>query len=50
MRKLSERNALEQNSLNDLISGFKKDILDGRRRVHELESELSDARAQYKMK
>lgn len=38
MRNLETKNATEQNTLNDLISSYKKEILELRRRVHELES------------
>lgn len=37
MRKLQSTNISEQNSLNELISGFKKDILEYKRRNNELE-------------
>lgn len=50
MRKLQTTNSLEQNSLNETINGFKKDILELKTRNHELESEISDITAQAKMK
>lgn len=34
MRKLQTTNALEQNALNELLNGFKKDILELKRRNH----------------
>lgn len=42
MRMLETKNATEQNTLNDLISSYKKEVMELRRRVHELESEISD--------
>ena len=50
MRKLETTNSLEQTALNELINGYKKDILELKRRNHELETEISDITAQAKMK
>lgn len=50
MRTLETKNATEQNTLNDLISSYKKEVMELRRRVHELESEISDKEAQADMK
>jgi predicted nucleic acid-binding Zn-ribbon protein len=50
MRKLETTNSLEQNNLNELINAFKKEILELKRRNHELDSEISDINAQAKMK
>lgn len=50
MRKLESTNASEQNSLNELISSYKKEVLELKRRNHELESTFADEAAQAKLK
>ena len=50
IRKLETTNAMEQNSLNDMISSYKKEILELKRRVHELENEMDDRDAQNQLK
>lgn len=50
MRKLETTNSLEQNALNELLSSYKKEVLELKRRNHELESEMSDAISQEKLK
>lgn len=41
---------MEQNSLNDMISSYKKEILELKRRIHEVENELDDRVAQNQLK
>lgn len=36
-------NVAEQDSLNNEISGYKRDILELKRKIHELESEMADS-------
>ena len=50
MRKLETANASEQNALNELISSYKKEVLELKRRNHELESTFADEAAQAKLK
>ena len=50
IRKLETTNAMEQNSLNDMISSYKKEILELKRRIHELENEREDRQAQFQQK
>lgn len=42
MRKLETSNASEQNALNELIASYKKEVLELKRRNHELESTFAD--------
>ena len=50
MRGLETKNATEQNTLNDLITSYKRETQELQRRVHELEGEMNDREAQADMK
>ena len=50
MRKLESTNAAEQNALNDMITSYKREILELKRRNHEIESVFSDEIAQAKLR
>ena len=50
MRKLETSNASEQNALNELIASYKKEVLELKRRNHELESTFADEVAQANLK
>jgi cell division protein FtsB len=50
MRGLETKNATEQNTLNDLITSYKRETQELQRRVHELEGEMNDREAQADLK
>lgn len=50
MRSFENKNFTEQNTLNDLITSYKREAQELRRRVHELEGEISDKEAQADLK
>ena len=47
---LETKNATEQNTLNDLITSYKRETQEIQRRVHELEGEMNDREAQADLK
>lgn len=50
MRNLQAKNSTQQNALNDLINSYKREGQELRRRVNELEAEISDREAQADLK
>ena len=49
VRSLESTNAAEQNALNELIASYKKEVLELKRRNHELEATFADEAAQARL-